>query len=375
MKLTFENKNDYEIRPKLKPGANAVTIDNSSIFVGHFRHGIKISGAHISLVHAMNGRRSISQLAQYTGEPIDEISKLVELLTQNSLIDTHWPKLLIEGRFQSTIPNRPTHDGDFSEDGAVKELTKRLEPELAQASWRENSLDGGRNLIAGRQNIAINLHGNFAISLALYSLLHRAGFARTNLITNREARIEVADLIGDLITHSDIGSSRKDICERVLRESRVLGPVPNYEAAEFELNIAIGKVKNSDLQSWVSENKQHLIVRLGQGPNVIVGPLVLPGQTPCFNCVLLTEEESSLIWQGLHYADQFDNRFQIGATTINWLAGTLALAITQYADSRKSSLLGGAVILDPNNPFENENLKYPRHPNCGCAWNTLSGAH
>lgn len=151
--------------------------------------------------------------------------------------------------------------------------------------------------------------------------------------------------------------------------------MPSYENPKFVLNIAIGKVKNSDLQSWVSENLVHLIVRIGLGPNVIIGPLVLPGKTPCFNCVLLAEEESSLVWQGLHFADQVELNYSLTASALNLISGMLSLSIAQFADTNCSSLLGGAVIVDPNNPFELQTLKYPRHPNCGCAWNTLSSAH
>ena len=375
MKLIFEGKSQTDIRPKLKNGASAVSINSEAIFVGHFKHGIEINGTNISLVHAMNGRRNLNQLSQYTGEPIEKIASLVNLLIENSLVDIHWPRLLIEGRYQSDIPNRPTHDGDFSEDGAVKELTKRLNPELSQASWRTDCLDGGRNLIANRQDFLINLHGDFHIGIELLASLQRSGFARTTLVSERESRITEADLISNQISHSDIGATRKSVIEKILRESRVLGPLPHYEIPEFELNVAIGKVKNSDLQSWVSENKAHLIVRLGLGPNLIIGPLVIPGRTPCFNCVVTIEEENSLIWQGLHFADQIENRFQLTSATISWLSSFLALAITQFADSKMSSLLGGAVIVDPNNPFELQTLRYPRHPNCGCAWNTLSSAH
>ena len=375
MKLTFEGKTNSDIRPKLKSGASAVTLNSEAIFVGHFKHGIEISGTQISLVHAMNGRRTLNQLSQYTGEPIEKITSLVDLLIKNSLVDIHWPKLLIDGRYQSQIPNRPTHDGDFSEDGAVKELTKRLHPELIQASWRDDCLDGGRKLIADRQDFSINIHGDFHIGIELLASLQRSGFARATLVLEREIGIDAADLISNQITHSDIGSTRKKVIEKVIRESRVLGPLPEYEIPEFELNIAIGKVKNSDLQSWVSENKAHLIIRLGLGPNLIIGPLVLPGKTPCYNCVVTTEEESSLIWQGLHFADQIEKKSEMTSASITWLSSFLALAVAQFADSKMSSLLGGAVIVDPNNPFELQTLKYPRHPNCGCAWNTLSGTH
>jgi len=375
MKLIYENKTGNEFRPKLKSGATAVSLNSDAIFVGHFRHGIEISGAHVSLINAMNGRRSISQLAQYTGEPEEKVSDLVEILLENCLIDVHWPKLLIEGRYQSSIPSRPTHDGDFSEDGAVKELSKRLNPELAQASWRGKCTDGGRNLISNRQGFLINIHGNFHIGIELLACLQRSGFARTELIYDAGERINSADSISNQISHQDFGLTKKNVTERVIRQSRVLGPMPQYEIPNFELNIAIGKVKNSDLQSWVSENKAHLIVRLGLGPNPIIGPLVLPGMTPCFNCVSITEEESSLIWQGLHFADQIENESRLTSSTISWLSSYLALAITQFVDAKQSSLLGGAVIVDPNNPFELQTLRYPRHPNCGCAWNTLSSAH
>ena len=99
------------------------------------------------------------------------------------------------------------------------------------------------------------------------------------------------------------------------------------------INIAIGKVKNSDLQSWVSENLAHLIVRIGLGPNVIIGPLVIPGKTPCFNCVLLSEEESSLVWQGLHYADQVEMTHSLTSSALNLIGGMLALSIAQFADT------------------------------------------
>ncbi|MEN9698532.1 MAG: hypothetical protein RL448_487 [Actinomycetota bacterium] len=375
MKLTYENKPSNEFRPKLKCGASAVNLDSGSIFVGHFGHGIEVTGTQVSLLHAMNGRRSIAQLAQYTGTPSETVSNLVELLIENSLIDVHWPKLLVEGRYQSDIPNRPTHDGDFSEDGAVKELSKRLKPELIQASWRKSCIDGGRNLIAKRQDFAINIHGDFHVGIELLSGLLRSGFARAEIQYDRELRIDSSDLVSNQISHENFGSTRKNIVDRIVRESRVLGPMPQYEIPNFELNVAIGKVKNSDLQSWLSSNKSHLIVRLGLGPNIIIGPLVIPGKSPCFNCVSITEVENSIIWQGLHFADQYDKSFQLSSSTINLISSYLALAISQFADTKMSSLLGGAVIVDPNNPFELQTVKYPRHPNCGCAWNTLSSAH
>lgn len=111
------------------------------------------------------------------------------------------------------------------------------------------------------------------------------------------------------------------------------------------------------------ENRPHLLVRVSSGA-AFVGPLILPGRTPCLRCEDLYRCESDPAWPQL-LAQLFHQSSMPPPLITGWAAITAALHAASFAAGHLPDSVGNVLELDPIDCLIR--VRQGRsHPRCGC---------
>lgn len=140
------------------------------------------------------------------------------------------------------------------------------------------------------------------------------------------------------------------------------------------LLLSAGEPAREELDPWLRDSRTHIVVRVVDG-RVIVGPLVVPGETACLRCIdchlIDAEPEHYAVLHRYVHAPREDGHSDAAAPLESRLA--LAWALRDL----ESHLAGrGAVTLSSTLTFGEagvERLTWRRHPECACAWSGTIG--
>ena len=251
------------------------------------------------------------------------------------------------------------------------------------------------DLIGKRRNFSIMIYGRNRLAISLFAVLQASGFAlikltdRTNSASSESrAQIEPDEVCGLAIRGSDVGLRKASVLADLARNSQLF-PSENVLFPELpDLIISTESIPQETMQSWLSENIVHLPVSNLIENKIVLGPIVIPGKTPCLNCLNL--------WQ----ADQFPhhNSFEIlaaldsgegkglelPAAQVALLTGLITTQVIQYCtsvgihnvvNSEDAVKLVGATLainlFDPLNSISLDDETYgyrywQPHTSCGC---------
>ena len=357
MKILFEVKKVTRpnLLPKIKQGVEFFEVGNNRIYIGNLKGGIQVENIPISLIRSFNGRKTLSQIAENTLVKPELIDELIELLLAHQLIDIYPTKLIFEDRFHSK-KNGATKP--FENDVAVRDFEQKIAAESALTTFRSGINDGGKPMLSRRQQFEIKIMGDEELSIALYVSLLSSGFTSTLLEINRDVQMD--DLRSGILQLGDVGRKIQETLERLKKVHQLFKDGEQHQKAST-LVIYFGRPNEKLIQEWMSQDILHLTIE-SIGPNVVIGPIVLPGQSPCLNCVTKVDTK---ILRNIKEISAFQ-RPAIGA--LNWITGYLNLAVAEFVDTGSSPLIGCAKVFDFVNPNEIREIKYPRHPACGCNW-------
>ena len=117
-------------------------------------------------------------------------------------------------------------------------------------------------------------------------------------------------------------------------------------------------------------DQPHLVVRAA-ADGVVVGPLVLPGITPCLRCTDLVRCELDPDWPGL--LSQLSRTSGSPAESLLcWAAGVsvmqLLTALSAMDDPTRSWPESAGATLDLGQDGIQRRRRWARHPSCGCGW-------
>lgn len=110
-------------------------------------------------------------------------------------------------------------------------------------------------------------------------------------------------------------------------------------------------------------NRPHLLVRLEPG-NAVVGPLVLPGRTPCVRCHDLRRAHLDRAWPAL-LAQLCRERIEPHPTLLAWASWTATLQIRALLAGSGPETLGRSLEL-ASGDYVVRARQWPAHPACGC---------
>lgn len=112
-------------------------------------------------------------------------------------------------------------------------------------------------------------------------------------------------------------------------------------------------------------DQPHLVVRPWLG-GVLIGPLVVPGLSPCLSCLDLTRTGTDPAWPQL-LAQLIRRPDRSDPTTLSWAASTTTAQVLRWLRTGGAELLGGTLELRPPD-YLLRPRRWDMHPGCGCSW-------
>ena len=109
--------------------------------------------------------------------------------------------------------------------------------------------------------------------------------------------------------------------------------------------------------------RPHLIVRL-EADRAVVGPLVVPGRTPCVRCLDLSRCRLDPSWPRL-LAQLCLDQVGIDASLLVWAAATSMVQVRSWLNGRMPESAGSSLELALPD-YQLATRQWAAHPRCGC---------
>ncbi|HEY3340105.1 MAG TPA: hypothetical protein VGK18_16520 [Propionicimonas sp.] len=169
----------------------------------------------------------------------------------------------------------------------------------------------------------------------------------------------LADAVLDALTHATGTVIRVAPAALAGDGSATAGPVP-------ELVILAGEFAEPDrmlTDALFRSGRAHLVVRL-EPDRAVVGPLVLPGRSPCVRCHDLNRCRLDEAWPHL-LAQLCRESVTAEPTLLAWAASTAAVQVRAWLAGGTPESTGSTLELGLAD-FRLHTRTWPAHPRCGC---------
>ena len=380
--------------PALRPGVNFFKVTSQScsdIYVGFSNRGIELKFEIAEkLLRLFDGSRSLANITsiieieqdQVSNNQVSQISKILQILSDGRLIEFR----------TSPLPSK-LNKKDLLPANLVNSLN-RMRAEENLYSWHPEVDIGisAESLMGKRRNFSIMIYGQNRLALSLFAVLQASGFThikltdRTNSSRNDSlVQIEPDEVCGLAIRGSDVGLRKALVLADLARNSQLF-PVESVGfPASPDFIISTESIPQETMQIWLSENIVHLPISNLIENKIVIGPIVIPGKTPCLNCLNL--------WHADQYPHQ--NSFEILAALdsgegkglelpsaqVALLTGLITTQVIQYCTSLDSEnseedikLVGATLainLFDPLNSISSDDQTFgyrywQPHVSCGC---------
>ena len=392
--------------PALRPGVNFFKIAGQScsdIYVGFSNRGIELKFEIAEqLLRLLDGSRSLANITSIIETDQDQAtksSKVCENLISQILqiLQILGEERLIEFR-TSPLPNQLPKK-ELPAANLVNSLN-RMRAEENLYSWHPQADTGisAETLIGKRRNFSIMIYGRNRLALSLFAVLQASGFTqvkltdRTNSAGNDSiAQIEPSDVCGLAIRGSDVGLRKPLVLADLARNSQLF-PTGDLALPAFpvipDLIISTQSVPQETMQNWLSENIVHLPISNLIENKIVIGPIVIPGKTPCLNCLNLWRAERFPHHNSFEILVALDcgegKGLELPSAQVALLTGLITTQVIQYCtsldseDSADSSsavkLIGTTLAINLFDPIgsissSDETFGYrywQPHISCGC---------
>ena len=361
-----------EIKPRLKSGAIVTAISGTkpqAHFIGHASAGIQISHPGAAAILAnFTGSLTCFEISIRTGAPFEVVNKICDELVAANLIDQIAKPIVLADRFHSEKTNRKTHSLDQSQDAAFQQLQKRIAPELGQITWQTGIVDAGVTTLSDRQFVAIDICGDDRLAISLLTILLASGVTQTTLaLSNVQRDIAADDLGTGVFAISDMDTNLVNRISEIARDF-ALFPISRNPTASKYLTIIFGAPDPAKINTLLSSNLPHLFISALDATTIRVGPLVIPGKSPCNRCIELDQLEQSSLLNQINQARSFAQPQQLNIAATAQVAGMIAQSVLNYLDTGFSELIGTQILVDTARPCNPQHIAYAINPACGCAW-------
>ena len=392
--------------PALRPGVNFFKIAGQScsdIYVGFSNRGIELKFEIAEqLLRLFDGSRSLANItsiietdqkqatksSQVCENQISQILQILQILSEERLIEFR----------TSPLPNQLPKK-ELPAANLVNSLN-RMRAEENLYSWHPQADTGisAETLIGKRRNFSIMIYGQNRLALSLFAVLQASGFTqvkltdRTNSAGNdSNAQIEPSDVCGLAIRGSDVGLRKPLVLADLARNSQLF-PTGDLALPAFpvipDLIISTQSVPQETMQNWLSENIVHLPISNLIENKIVIGPIVIPGKTPCLNCLNLWRAERFPHHNSFEFLVALDcgegKGLELPSAQVALLTGLITTQVIQYCSLLDSEgtqvsknlikLVGATLAINLFDPLgsissDDETFGYrywQPHNSCGC---------
>jgi len=281
-------------RPQIKPSIFSIILQNKSIvmmFAGKDRIILPpLNSIERRLLMKLDGKHSVEEIAEQLSTDGSEIKVGVIL----DLLDTFDKKLLLENAATTHQSNLPDYD--------LERYSRQL---LYFAGFKRNGIEYSLLQQEKIKNCHVLLLGAGGFGCHVFDQLISCGFGKITVVDYDT--IELNNLNRQsMYGHNDIHRPKLDVLhEQALRQNpnieyrflnrRITSSsecVEIMEDCDFVINCA--DTPREKIFSWINEAsyKTSVPVLFGLGApknGIVVGPIVVPGSTVCFNCSMPPE--------------------------------------------------------------------------------------
>ena len=389
--------------PALRPGVNFFKIAGQScsdIYVGFSNRGIELKfDISEQLLRLFDGSRSLANITSIIETDQDQATKSSQFCENqiSQILQILSEERLIEFR-TSPLPNQLPKK-ELPAANLVNSLN-RMRAEENLYSWHPQADTGisAETLIGKRRNFSIMIYGRNRLALSLFAVLQASGFTqvkltdRTNSAGNDSiAQIEPSDVCGLAIRGSDVGLRKPLVLADLARNSQLF-PTGDLALPAFpvipDLIISTQSVPQETMQNWLSENIVHLPISNLIENKIVIGPIVIPGKTPCLNCLNLWRAERFPHHNSFEILVALDcgegKGLELPSAQVALLTGLITTQVIQYCsllDSEETQvsknlikLVGATLAINLFDPLgsissDDETFGYrywQPHISCGC---------
>lgn len=382
------------IYPVLRPGVNFFKVggqDCSDIYVGFSNRGIELKFEIAEqLLRLFDGSRSLANITSIIKTEQGQATKSLQAYENqiSEILQVLSEERLIEFR-TSPLPSK-LNKKDLLPVNLVNSLN-RMRAEENLYCWHPE-IDNGisvESLIGKRRNFSIMIYGRNRLALSLFAVLQASGFSlikltdRINSAGNDSiTQIEPSDVCGLAIRGSDVGLRKALVLADLARNSQLF-PVENIGFPAIpDFIISTESIPQETMQIWLSENIVHLPISNLIENKIVIGPIVIPGKTPCLNCLNLWRSEQFPHHNSFEFLAALDSGegkgLELPSAQVALLTGLITTQVIQYCsslDSKKAVKLVGATLainlFDPlgsiSSSDETFGYRYWQpHISCGC---------
>jgi hypothetical protein len=298
--------------------------------------------------------------ANIPSELVGEIEQLISALDAQGFLNRVRSVLTPPKRYLDEIDSR---------DRAIIQLRARSAPELAQVEWVDTQRDGGTSTLAARSDFLLELSGRSRVITILYSMLLASGVTRVRF-ADRFFKSEVTDLdIGSgPLTANDLGLNYYQQLESH-RRGLSLFPIDirdrhDIDTSQPALTVHYGDCDPEVFVEFSQRRQPYLLIHLPIGDEVVVGPLVLPGTSPCNRCLSLYEIDNF----GYTRLERIPMTpvDELPMVVAHYIAAIVAGQILHFIDGT-SPAGGEALYVNFQRLTSPQVVAIARHPLCGCA--------
>ncbi len=397
--------------PKLRPGVKFFKISDannqqfsSGIYIGFNHRGIEVKNEiAYQLLQLLDGSQSLESILRLVSmnafdpgiDPnVNEVTHLLQVLSDANLIEFRSVPVSLQ-----LLRNKSTADkGDLLPINLINSFN-RMQAEENLYGWHPavNIGKGSQTLISQRRNFAIVIFGCNRLALSLFGVLQASGFSSIKIIdrsgsTNNASLVQIApdEVCGLAIRGSDVGLRKTLVIADIARNSQLF-PLENLEfPMQPNFIISTESIPQEIMQQWMSEETPHFVVSNLIENKIILGPIVLPGKTPCLNCLNLWRAEQFPHHSSFEFLSALDSEdtkgLEIPSAQVALLTGLLTTYVIEYCTSVNSNgadsgigfetkgLIGTTLTLNLFDPLnfetsEDESVGYrywQPHLSCGC---------
>jgi bacteriocin biosynthesis cyclodehydratase domain-containing protein len=344
------------VRPVLKPALRRLWRDPSTLQLGvDPRHAVVVSGvgpADRELLSLLDGSRETDVAlaeAGRRGQPPQRGAALVDLLSEAGVLD----------------------DAELGAPGPAS--AGRLVPDQLSLSLCHPGPGGASRALAARRVTTVEVLGGGRVGATLAALLAAAGVGR--VVVDDPSLIRPADLAPGGVRATGVHHRRGDAANAVVSNLRTadLGRTPepgSAVATPGRALLVLAPAGASLAPEWLRRvrRRPHAMVMVKE-TTAQIGPLVVPGRTPCLRCLELARADRDPAWPVL--AAQLVGEARAvepcDVALASAAASLAAMFLLAWIDDPEgcSPLAGGTVELALSE-LALRRRTVVAHPDCGC---------
>ena len=341
------------MRPILKPGLSRVWLDQDTLQLGTGprRRTLRLDAASRCLIEALDGTRDTAALLGYAerlGLTAERAAGLLDRLALAGALDD--AGLPTPGLARLSVAERA-----------------RLGPAVSALGLRNRLPGGGARALERRAQQHAVVHGLGLIGAQVARHLAAAGVGVVRPVD--PSPVAHADTGPGALDPAEAGRRRQDAVVRAIQRLTPAARVAPAAHSRPDLVVLAPTERYPVelLEQLVAAGLPHLAVRTA-GDEALVGPLVLPGRTPCVRCADLRRGESDPGWA--RYLAQLGppRPGELPPCDTPLALSAVACAVQtalNFLDGDVPAALGAVLRLEPDSCAA-ERIEVRPHPACGC---------